>query len=116
MMESVKKAFTLSGKAMKLFCVFAAVNIIMNIINYLVIPAPVQTEMALGRSLLVILLTVLFSLITVFITAGALLHIKGLIKTGAANLASFISDARSSFTSLTSLDITLLSPPLLTIS
>jgi hypothetical protein len=100
MMGSVKKAFTLSGKAMKLFFVLAAVNIVMNVINFLVIPPPAQTGMTLGKSLLVILLTVLFSLIAVFITAGALVHIKGLIKTGTAKLASFISDAVKYFARL----------------
>ena len=97
MLESVKKAFTLSGKALKLFYVMASCIVLTNIINVLVIPAPVNVEMSLGKSLLVILLTLLILLVTIFITGGALAYIKELIKTGSASLSPFVNNAKKYF-------------------
>ena len=100
MIESVKKAFTLSVKAAKLFYIVAAVNIISNIINLLVVPQPGEGEMGVGKSLFVLVLTLLFFAIGVFITGGILARLKELIKAGTLNLASFINDARKYFLQL----------------
>jgi hypothetical protein len=94
MMDSVKKAFVLCSKALKLFYVLAVFNIIANTINLLIIPAPVDEELTLGRSLLVILVTIILALLGVFMYSGALAYIKDLIKTGSANLASFINNGK----------------------
>lgn len=108
MIESIKKAFVLSVKALKLFYVVAAVNIIVNIINVLTLPAPGTVEMTLGKSFLVIGLTLLFSLIAVFIGSGALAYIKELIKAGSTNLASFISNAKKYFLRLLAITLIIL--------
>lgn len=97
MVDSVKKAFILSAKALKLFYVIAVANIIANVINVLAIPAPVGAEMTAGRSFLVMALTILFFLLAIFITSGALTYIKELIKTGTANITSFIDNAKKYF-------------------
>lgn len=99
MLDSVKKAFVLSLKALKLFYLLAAVNIMINVINFFVIPTPAQAGLSLGKSLLIIALTILFSLVVIFITGGCLAYVKGLIKTGSANLSSFAGNARKYFLS-----------------
>src|SRR3989338_6218812 len=97
MMDSVKKAFVLSVKALKLFYVLAAVNIVLNVINIAVIPAPVNAPMSTARSFGVIGITIFFTLISFFVYGGTLAHIKGLIKTGSGNLASFVDDGKKYF-------------------
>ena len=108
MMESVKKAFILSAKALNLFYVVAAVNVIMNIINFLVVPAPAKSEMSIGKSALVIILTVVFALISLFVTAGAFTYIKGLIKSGSAKLSSLIEGGSKYFLKLLLVSLILL--------
>ena len=100
MIDSVKKAFVLSVKALKLFYILAAVNIVANIINFLVIPAPVNVEMSIGRSFAVMGLTILFALVGLFVYGGALAYIKELIKVGAANLDSFVDNGKKYFVRL----------------
>jgi hypothetical protein len=108
MVESIKKAFTLSTKAVKLFYLAAAVNVISNVINLLVVPQPAGSEMSVGRSLSVLILTLLSFVIGVFIAGGIFARIKELIKTGALNLASFINDARKYFLQLLSVALIIL--------
>lgn len=105
MLESIKKAFVLSVKALKLFYVIAAFGIIANVINLLIVPAPVNVEMTLGRSFLVIGITILFSLIGLFIACGALAYVKELVKAGSANLASFIDNGKKYFLRLLGITI-----------
>lgn len=97
MIDSIKKAFALSAKALKLFYVVAAFGIVANIINLLVIPAPVAGEMSLGKSIMVIAFTILFSLLGLFVACGALAYVKDLIKAGSANIASFIDNGKKYF-------------------
>lgn len=97
MLDSVKKAFMLGKKALKLFYVVAAVNIIANIVNLLIIPAPVEAEMSIGRSFLVMGITLLFLLIAIFITGGMLVYVKDLVKTGTASLTPFIDNSKKYF-------------------
>ena len=97
MIDSVKKAFVLSVKALKLFYILAAVNIVANIINLLVIPVPVNVELSVGRSFMVIGLTILFTSVGVFVYGGALTHIKELVKAGTANIGSFVDDGKKYF-------------------
>lgn len=106
MIDSIKKAFVLSVKALKLFYVIAAFGVIANVINLLIIPTPADVEMSLGKSFSVIGLTILFSLIGLFIAGGALAYVKELIKVGSANLATFIDNGKKYFLQL--LGITLL--------
>ena len=117
MIDSVKKAFVLSVKALKLFYILAAVNIVANIINLLVIPAPapVTIEMTLGSSFTVIGLTILLVLISVFVLGGALTYIKELIKTGSANLSSFMDNGKKYFLRLLPIAFVLSSIPALSI-
>ncbi len=96
MMESVKKAFALSVKALKLFYVIVAFNIIANIVNLMTVPAPAD-EMTAGKSFFVIILTVVISLAAVFIASGSLAYIRDLIKTGSAQLASFAVNGKKYF-------------------
>jgi len=96
MMESIKKAFMLSVKALKLFYVIAAFNIIANIINLLTVPAPTQ-EMTAAKSFFVIILTLVISLIAIFIACGSIAYIRDLIKTGSADLAAFVENGKKYF-------------------
>ncbi|MBL7071450.1 MAG: hypothetical protein ISS26_04695 [Candidatus Omnitrophica bacterium] len=93
MIESIKKAFVLSVKALKLFYVVAALNIVSNLINVMTVPAPTD-EMSAGKSFFVIVLTVLLALIAVFVAGGSLAYIRDLIKTGSADLAPFIDNGK----------------------
>ena len=97
MIDSIKKGFTLFGKALSVFCVIAGLNVVLNIINLLIIPAPVDAEMTLGRSFLVIGLGVLFFLLAIFVQSGVLVFIKEVIKKGKGSLSSFIDDSRKYF-------------------
>ncbi len=97
MMESVKKGFTLSINALKLFYVLAGTYAVINIINLILIPAPANKEMSLGKSLLVIVLTILFALIGVFVYGGVLASVKELIKSGSYNISAFVDNAKKYF-------------------
>jgi hypothetical protein len=97
MMDSVKKALTLSAKALKLFYVLAVANIVANIVNLLLVPAPVDAEMSIGKSFAVIGISIVFALLGIFIYSGALVYVKDLIKGGAANLASFVDNGKKFF-------------------
>jgi len=97
MLDSIKKAFVLMPKALKLFYVLTGIAVVMNLINLLVIPAPVDTEMSLGRSFAVIGLTAVFAVIGLFIYGGALAYIKELIKSGSGNIASFLDNSKKYF-------------------
>ncbi len=105
MIDSIKKAFVLSVKALKLFYVLVTVNVVMSIINLLILPAPVDVEMSLGRSFLVIGLTILFMLIGFFVYSGALVYIKDLIKTGSTGLAPFMDNGKKYFLKLLALGV-----------
>jgi len=108
MIESIKKAFILSVKAVKLFYIVAAVNILANVVNLLVIPAPVEAEMSVGRSFLVLGIAILFLLIAIFITGGMLAYVKDLVKAGTANLAPFIDNSKKYFVRILCLGLILL--------
>ena len=97
MMDSVKKAFTLGQKALKLFYAVACFNVVANLINVLIIPAPVNNEMTMARSVLVIIITLLISLAAIFVTGGSVAYVKELIKTGATELAAFLENAKKYF-------------------
>ena len=108
MIDSVKKAFALGVKALKLFYVLAAVNIVINLINFLIIPAPVNVEMTLGRSFAVIGLTILSVLVGVFVYGGALAYVRELIKAGAADVASFVDNGKKYFLRLLAVSVVVL--------
>ncbi|MDP3789919.1 MAG: hypothetical protein Q8R48_05910 [Candidatus Omnitrophota bacterium] len=97
MLDSVKKAFMLSVAAIKVFIVIAVFNIIVNIINLLVIPAPVTAEMDARKSFTVLGIGLLFFLIAIFMQGGIIAYIRDLVKSGSANLASFISNCGKYF-------------------
>ena len=100
MMDSVKRAFALSAKALKLFYLLAAVNVVTNLISNWVIPAsvdPMNMEMSAGRSFGVIGITGIFSLISVFIYSGSIAYVRDLIKTGSGNLAPFADNGKKYF-------------------
>lgn len=97
MIDSIKKAFALSVKALKLFYVVAGFGIVANVINLLIIPAPVGVEISLGKSILVIAFTILFSLLGLFVACGALAYVRDLIKAGSADIASFIDNGKLYF-------------------
>ena len=108
MLDSVKKAFALFPKALQLLYIIAAVNIVTNIINILTIPAPVDAEMTLGRSLFVIALFFLYGAITLFIGAGMLGYVKELVKNGASTIASFTANGKKYFLKVLALTILML--------
>ncbi|MBN1871469.1 MAG: hypothetical protein JW800_02745 [Candidatus Omnitrophica bacterium] len=97
MIDSVKKAFTLGKKALKLFYVLACFNIMANLVNVMIIPAPVDAEMSLGRSMLVIIVTLLIAVAAVFITGGSIAYVRELVKTGATELTTFLENAKRYF-------------------
>lgn len=92
--SSVKSAFLLCPKALKLFYVLLGFHVTVNIVNLLVIPPPVEAGMSAARSFLIVILTVLFIGLYIFIYSGAIAYIRDLIKTGTANLASFINNGK----------------------
>jgi len=96
-MDSIRKAFVLSLKAATIFCVITVFNIIVNVINLMVIPAPVNAEMDIKKSLAVIGIGLLFFLLAIFIQGGVIAYIKELVKSGSASLASFISNGSKYF-------------------
>jgi len=99
MMDSVKKAFVLGVKALKLFYVILAAAVITNTLTFLIVPEPpVDVEMSIGRSFLIIgwFIFLLFFL-GPFLAGGSLTYIKELIKTGSASLASFLDNAKKYF-------------------
>ena len=108
MIDSVKRAFTLSQKALKLFYVLACFNIIANLVNILVIPAPVNAEMSVGRSFLVIVVTLIISLAAVFVTGGSVTYVRELIKTGATELTTFLENAKRYFLPLLAVTLIIL--------
>ncbi len=97
MMDSIKKAFMLSMAAVKVFIVIGVFNIIVNIINLIIIPAPVSAEMDLKKSFTVLGMGLVFFLAAVFVQGGIVAYIRDLVKTGSANLASFISNCSKYF-------------------
>ena len=96
MMESIKKAFVLSVKALKLFYVIAAFNIVANIVNLLTVPSPAD-DMTIGKSIFVIILTIVISLIAIFMAAGSLAFIRDLVRSGSAGLETFIANGKRFF-------------------
>ena len=97
MMDSVKRAFMLSAAAVKIFLIIAIFNIIINVINLMIIPAPVNVEMNLQKSLTVVGAGLVFFLIAIFMQGGIIGCIKELVKTGSMNLASFIGNSGKYF-------------------
>ena len=99
MIDSIKKVFVLSVKALKLFYVLAVVAIVANIINIFIIPTvPADVEMSVGRSFLVIGWFIFLMLIlNAFMVGGTLSYIKDLIKTGQASLSPFANNAKKYF-------------------
>jgi len=103
MIDSIKKAFALSPKALQAFYILAAFNVLVALLSIAIVPAPAAApanqEMSLGRSLVVILYTVLIFVITAFVTAGVVTYARDLIKTGTANIADAISNAKKYYLS-----------------
>ncbi|MDD5679753.1 MAG: hypothetical protein PHI59_00710 [Candidatus Omnitrophica bacterium] len=97
MLDSIKKAFMLSVAAVKIFLVISAFNIFINVINLMVIPAPVNAEMDIKKSLTVIGLGIIFFFAAIFIQGGVITYIKELVKSGSTGLASFISNCGKYF-------------------
>jgi len=97
MMDSIKKAFMLSVAAVKVFTVIVVFNIIVNIINLMVIPAPVNAEMDLKKSFTILGIGLLFFLVAVFMQGGIIAYIRDLVKSGSANIASFINNCSKYF-------------------
>lgn len=97
MMDSIKKAFVLSVTAIKVFTVMVVFNIIVNIINLMVIPAPGHAEMDIKKSFTVLGIGLLFFLAAVFMQGGIIAYIRDLVKTGSANLSSFIGNCGKYF-------------------
>lgn len=97
MLDSIKKAFMLSVAAAKVFLVIIIFNIAINVINLMIIPAPVNAEMDIKKSLTVIGLGLIFFLAAVFIQGGIIAYIRDLVKAGSASLASFISNCGKYF-------------------
>lgn len=94
MMDSIKKAFSLYGKAVTLFLIIAGVNIIANIINTLIIPPPASGAMTLGVSLAIIAFTVVLFIVALYVQGGTLSCVKELVKTGTPKLAGFPENAK----------------------
>ncbi|MFH0839873.1 MAG: hypothetical protein V1883_02515 [Candidatus Omnitrophota bacterium] len=97
MFDSIGKAFVLSLKAVKIFCVIIALNLAMNVVNLMIIPAPVDAEMNLQKSLAVIGMGLLFFLLAVFVQGGVIAYIRDLVKSGSASLAPFIANCAKYF-------------------
>ncbi len=97
MMDSMKKAFVLSLKAANIFCVIILFNIIVNAINLMIIPAPVNAEMTPHRFLAVIGAGLVFFLLAIFIQGGIIAYIKELVKTGSVSLAPFLGNSAKYF-------------------
>ncbi len=97
MLDSIGKAFVLSLKAVKIFCVIIAFNIVVNVINIMIIPAPVDAEMDLAKSLTVIGIGLLFFLLAVFVQGGVIAYIRDLVKSGSASLAPFVANCGKYF-------------------
>lgn len=92
MFDSIGKAFVLSIKAVKIFCVIAALNLVVNIVNLMIIPMPVDAEINLQRSLIVIGAGFLFFLLAIFIQGGVIAYVRDIVKSGSASLASFMQN------------------------
>jgi hypothetical protein len=97
MVGSVKRAFMLSAAAAKVFCIIVVFNIAVNVINLSIMPAPIKTEMSTAKSFTVVGVSVLFFLAAVFIQGGIIAYIKELVKSGSANLASFVGNSAKYF-------------------
>lgn len=97
MMDSIKKAFMLSAAAAKVLIVIAVFNIIVNVINLIAIPAPVNAGMSVQKSLTVLGMWLLFFLTAVFMQGGIIAYIRDLVKVGSANLASFMNNCSKYF-------------------
>lgn len=98
MFDSIGKAFVLSLKAVKIFCVIVALNLLVNAINLMIIPAPVDAEMNLQKSFAVIGAWLLFFLLAVFIQGGVISYVRDLVRTGSASLAPFAANCAKYFT------------------
>ena len=99
MIDSIKKGFALSVKALKLFYVLAAVAIVTNVISIFIVPTVgADVKMSAGRSFLVTgWFIFLILILNAFIVGGALSYIKDLIKTGSASLSPFVNNAKKYF-------------------
>ncbi|MBU4377187.1 MAG: hypothetical protein KKD29_06935 [Candidatus Omnitrophica bacterium] len=97
MFDSIGKAFVLSLKAVKIFCVIIVLNLAMNVVNLMIIPAPVDAEMNLQKSLAVIGMGLLFFLLAVFVQGGVIAYVRDLVKSGSASLAPFIANCAKYF-------------------
>jgi hypothetical protein len=97
MLDSIKKAFMLSVAAAKILLVIIVFNVIVNVINLMIIPAPVNAEMTIQKSLTVIGLGLLFFIVAIFIQGGVIGYIRDLVKSGSANLSPFISNSGKYF-------------------
>lgn len=98
MFDSIGKAFVLSIKAVKIFCVIIVFNIVVNVVNLTIIPAPVNAEMDIKTSLTVIGVGLFFFLLVIFIQGGVIAYVKDLVKTGSASLGPFIGNCTKYFT------------------
>lgn len=105
MFDSIKKAFQLFGKALKLFCLLAVFNVVTNIVNLLIVSPPGTTALAIGQAYTVIAVTILVLLIAIFVAGGALAYIRDLIKAGSANLAQFLGNGKKYFLRLIGLTV-----------
>jgi len=104
--ESIKKGFSLSKKAVALIIVLSVINIIIGFINLAVMPPqpPVGTPPA-APSPAVILVGIIFFFIGIFIQAGIINSSKELVKKGAAAVGDFTKGALQYFLPLLALGL-----------
>ena len=87
--ELISKGFGIAAKSKNLLLVLFAFGFVWNLINIPFTSQIQQQPSNAGASVMVVILSVIFIAISIYMQAGSLTYIRDLIKTGKADLAQF---------------------------